>query len=161
MNEQRVLDALTTLVDSSFDTADRDDLASLTALNASVKAFTAYVDVRIARRANALKNTGESAGGFATVLDGNGSGRDAKAAEERDRACATVPGFEDTLAEGEVSAEHVDVLARLTKGLSDEERLEVEAASEQLPGGCAGVGVELRAATQAADRGHQVADAAA
>ena len=128
--------------------AVRDDLASLTALNASVKAFTAYVDVRVEQaQANTLKNTGESAGGLATVLDGNGLGRDAKAAEERDRACATVPGFEDTLAEGEVSAEHVDVFARLTKGLSDEERLEVEAASEQFPGGCAGVGVELRAAT--------------
>ena len=132
MNEQRVLDAVTRLVSSSFDTADRDDLAVVTALNATLKAYTAYVDVRISRRADALENTGESAGGFATVLDGNGSARDAKAAEERDRACATVPGFEDALADGEVSAEHVDVLARLTKGLSDEERLEVEAASEQL-----------------------------
>ena len=101
-------------------------------MNATLKAYTAYVDMRIARRANELKSTGESAGGFDTLLDGNGSARDAKAAEERDRACATVPGFEDALADGDVSAEHVDVLARLTKGLSDEERLEVEAASEQL-----------------------------
>ena len=132
MNEQRVLDAVTSLVSSSIDTADRDDLAAVTSLNATLKAYTAYVDVRIARRANALKSVGESAGGFATVLDGNGSARDAKAAEERDRACATVPGFEDALADGDVSAEHVDVLARLTKGLSDEERLEVESASEQL-----------------------------
>ena len=132
MNDQRVLDAVTSLVGSSIDTADRDDLAAVASLNATLKAYTAYVDVRIARRANALKNAGESAGGFATVLDGNGSARDAKAAEERDRACATVPGFEDALADGDVSAEHVDVLARLTKGLSDEERLEVESASEQL-----------------------------
>jgi hypothetical protein len=133
MNELRVLDAVTSLVASSIDTADRDQLAALTSSNAAVKAFTAYVDMRIARRANELKATGESAGGFATVLDGNGSGRDAKAAEERDRACATVPGFEDALAEGAVSAEHVDVLARSTKGLSDEERLEVEAAADELP----------------------------
>jgi hypothetical protein len=132
MNEQRVLDAVTRLVSSSFDTADRDDLAVVTALNATLKAYTTYVDVRISRRANELKSTGESAGGFATVLDGNGSARDAKAAEERDRACATVPGFEDALADGDVSAEHVDVLARLTKGLSDEERLEFEAASDTL-----------------------------
>ena len=66
------------------------------------------------------------------MLGGNGSVRDAEAAEERDRACTTVPGFEDALAEGEVSAEHVDALARLTKGLTDEERLEVEAAAEEL-----------------------------
>ena len=132
MNEQRVLDAVTRLVSSSIDTADRDDLAVVTALNATVKAYTAYVDMRISRRANELKSVGESAGGFATLLDGNGSARDAKSAEERDRACATVPGFEDALADGDVSAEHVDVLARVTKDLSDEERLEVEAASEQL-----------------------------
>ena len=132
MNEQRVLDAVTRLVSSSIDTADRDDLTAVTSLNATLKAYTAYVDVRISRRANELKSTGGSAGGFATLLDGNGSARDAKAAEERDRACATVPGFEDALADGDVSAEHVDVLARLTKGLSDEERVEVEAASEQL-----------------------------
>ena len=117
---------------SSIDTADRDALATVTSQNATLKAYTAYIDMRIARRANELKGSGESAGGFDTLLDGNGSARDAKAAEERDRACATVPGFEDALADGAVSAEHVDVLARLTKGLSDEERLEVEAASEQL-----------------------------
>ena len=132
MNEQRVLDAVTSLVSLSIDTADRDDLAAVTSLNATLKAYTAYVDMRISRRANELKTTGESGGGFETLLGGNGSRRDAKAAEERDRACTTVPGFEDALAEGEVSAEHVDVLARLTKGLTDEERLEVEAASEQL-----------------------------
>ena len=132
MNEQRVLDAVTRLVSSSIDSADRDDLASITALNATLKAYTAYVDMRISRRANELKAVGESGGGFETLLGGNGSVRDAKAAEERDRACATVPGFEDALADGEVSAEHVDVLARLTKGLSDEERLEVEAAAEEL-----------------------------
>ena len=161
MNEQRVLDAVTRLVASSIDTADRDDLAAVTSLNATLKAYTAYVDMRISRRANELKAVGESGGGFETLLGGNGSARDAKAAEERDRACATVPGFEDALADGEVSAEHVDVLARLTKGLSDEERLEVEAASEQLLAGCAGFGVELRTAPQAADRRDQGADAAA
>ena len=132
MNEQRVIDAVTSLVMSSIDTADRDALATVTSQNATLKAYTAYIDMRIARRANQLKCSGESAGGFDTLLDGNGSARDAKAAEERDRACATVPGFEDALADGAVSAEHVDVLARLTKGLSDEERLEVEAASDRL-----------------------------
>ena len=55
-------------------------------------------------------------GGFETLLGGNGSVRDAKAAEERDRACATVPGFEDALADGEVSAEHVDVLGPADEG---------------------------------------------
>jgi hypothetical protein len=132
MNEQRVLDAATRLVASSIDSADRDDLAAVTSLNATLKAYSAYVDMRISRRANQLKAVGESGGGFETLLGGNGSVRDAKAAEERDRACATVPGFEDALADGEVSAEHVDVLARLTKGLSDVERLEVEAAAEEL-----------------------------
>ena len=58
MNEQRVLDAVTTLVSSSIDTADRDDLAAVTSLNATLKAYTAYVDVRISRRANELKAVG-------------------------------------------------------------------------------------------------------
>ena len=104
MNEQRVLDAVTRLVTSSIDSADRDDLTAVTALNATLKAYTAYVDMRISRRANELQAVGESGGGFETLLGGNGSVRDAKAAEERDRACGTVPGFEDALAEGEVSA---------------------------------------------------------
>ena len=82
----------------------------MTGLNANGKAYTAYIDVRVARRANELKTVGASAGGFDMLLDGNGSARDAKAAEERDRACGTVPGFEDALADGDVSAEHVDVL---------------------------------------------------
>ena len=40
---------------SSIDTADRDELASITSLNATLKAYTAYVDMRISRRANELK----------------------------------------------------------------------------------------------------------
>ena len=146
---------------SSIDSADRDDLTAVTSLNATLKAYTAYVDMRISRRANELKAVGESGGGFETLLGGNGSVRDAKAAEERDRACTTVPGFEDALADGEVSAEHVDVLARLTKGLDGRGAAGGRSRGRGVAGRGEAFGVGFRAATQAVDRRDQGADAAA
>ncbi|HEY3484841.1 MAG TPA: hypothetical protein VGK49_05620, partial [Ilumatobacteraceae bacterium] len=50
---------------------------------------------------------------------GRRSGAEAVAAEERARACDEIPGFDDALATGVVSARHVDAIARATKGLDD------------------------------------------
>ena len=64
--------------------------------------------------------------------EGNGSSRDAKAAGDRDKVCNDLPGFETALADGEISGEHLDLLARHTKGLSDAERADLIAAGDEL-----------------------------
>ena len=53
------------------------------------------------------------------LSEGNGSGRDAKHAQDRDRVCSDLPEFETALADGVVSGEHLDVLAKHTKNLTD------------------------------------------
>jgi hypothetical protein len=124
VNEIAIMDAVRGLLDTGFDSADRDALERAARWNAMVKAFAAWVDVRCARRADELKS-GITDDGFATLLAANGSGRDAKAAVERDRACNTVPQLGDALADGAVSGEHLDALARHTKHLTDDERADV------------------------------------
>ncbi len=131
MNEIAVADALQGLVAVGFDAADRDELERAARWNATLKSFTAWVDVRLARRADELKS-GITDDGFALLLGANGSGRDAKAAGERDRACTTVPQLGDALADGAVSGEHLDVLARHTKNLTDAERADVADRGDEL-----------------------------
>lgn len=53
------------------------------------------------------------------------SGKDAKATGARAGACAELPAFEAALAAGEISGAHIDVLARLLRGLTDAERSEL------------------------------------
>jgi len=70
--------------------------------------------------------------GFVLLLGANGSGRDAKAAGERDRACSSVPQLGDALADGAVSGEHLDALAKHTKHLTDAERADVADRGDEL-----------------------------
>lgn len=121
VNEVVILDAVRGLLATGFDAAERDELERAARWNATLKSFAAWVDVRCARRADELKS-GIADDGFALLLGANGSGRDAKAAGERDRACSTVPQLGDALAGGAVSGEHLDALAKHTKNLSDAER---------------------------------------
>ncbi len=105
----------------------------LVGLNARLKAFTVRYDMRCSRRADQLAAEGASESGFAVLLDaGNGSARDAKAAGDRERVCSDLPGFETALADGVVSGEHLDVLAKHTRQLTDAERCELIAAGSEL-----------------------------
>ena len=125
MDTAEVRQLIEELLSISPDAADRDELQRASALVANLQSFAAHYAMRCARRANALKAQDQQQGGFETILDATGSARDAKHAEERDRACSTLPVFDDALANGAVSAEHVDVLANLTKDLTDDERADV------------------------------------
>ncbi|MGH9134127.1 MAG: hypothetical protein ACRDZZ_09335, partial [Ilumatobacteraceae bacterium] len=100
-------------------TADRAELDRIVSLCAGVKSMVAAVEVAVARRSRQLQTSpaGESA---ADVLaGGRQSRREARAAAERERACAAMPSFEEALSAGAVSAGHVDALARATRGLDD------------------------------------------
>lgn len=131
MNEIAIMDAVHGLLATGFDAAERDELEQAARWNAALKSYAAWVDVRCARRADELKS-GITDDGFALLLGANGSGRDAKAAGERDRACSTVPQLGDALADGAVSGEHLDALAKHTKHLTDAERADVTQRGAEL-----------------------------
>lgn len=69
---------------------------------------------------------------MALMDEGRRSGKEARATEERERVCSEFAGFEDALAAGAVSPDHLDVLGKLTKGLSDIERSDLCARTEEL-----------------------------
>ncbi len=132
MTNEEVSGLVAELLAISPEAADRDELARAASLVASVRSFTAHYEMRCSRRADELQAQDRDADGFATILNASGSARDAKAAVERDRACTTMPAFDSALASGDVSAEHVDVLAKLTKDLTDDERAEVVDRQQEL-----------------------------
>jgi hypothetical protein len=132
MTEHDVLALVRELLAISPETSGEAELAHASRLNARLQSFAAHYAIRCSRRADELKSHGATNGGFATLLEASGAARDAKATGERDRACATVPQLGDALATGAVSAEHLDVLARHTKGLTDDERNDVEARADEL-----------------------------
>lgn len=133
VTDDEVRELVGRLLDISLDTAERDELARATALNAKLKAFCSRYDMRIARRGTELHGQGSCESGVSMLLDnGNGSERDARAAIDRNRACGAIPGFDAALEAGEVSGEHLDVLARHTSRLDDHERSELAAEADAL-----------------------------
>lgn len=133
MDEQDIRDLLDGLLSVSPESADRDELGIVVGLNAKLKAFTVRYDMRCSRRADELAAHGLSESGFGLLIDeGNGSANDAKAAVDRDRVCSDLPVFDTALANGDVSAEHLDLLARHTRDLSDAERSDLAGESAEL-----------------------------
>jgi hypothetical protein len=132
MTNAEVTLLLAELVAISPEAADRDELGRAVELNAKVQRFTAHYAVRCSRRANELNREGRSEDGFALLANETGSPREAKATGERDRVCNEMPVFDDALASGAVSTEHLDALARHTKGLTDEQREAVRDRATEL-----------------------------
>jgi len=64
--------------------------------------------------------------------EGRRSGKEAKAAQDRDRVCGDFDGFEAALAAGDVSGDHLDVLARLTRGLDEQVAADLRAEADEL-----------------------------
>jgi hypothetical protein len=128
-----VLEAVRALLAADPDLADRDQLGELIRHARKVRGFVDAADVRFSRRSRELADAGASESPTAVLMDeGRRSGREAKAAQDRDRVCEEFGGFEDALAAGDVSGDHLDVLARLTRNLSDEVASEVRAEADDL-----------------------------
>ena len=89
--------------------------------------------MRIARRADELAAEGRSEPA-AGVLANNGrrAGGEARAAARRADVCDRHPGFGEALADGEISAGHVDVLGRARAGLVDAALASFDAHSDRL-----------------------------
>ncbi len=91
--------------------------------------------VTLARRLRELEAAGESESASTALMDeGPRSGKEAKATEQREQICAEFPALEDALVVGGCSADHLDALARLTKGLSDVERSDLHLAVDDIVG---------------------------
>ena len=133
MRNDGVLDALTTLLHADPDVADRDQVGALIRTTAKIRGWVDAADVRLARRLKELQAEGRSEdAGIAFTDEGRRSGKEAKATENREEICSEFPALEDQLAVGAVSADHLDVLARLTRNLSDVERSDLHAVADEI-----------------------------
>lgn len=128
MNDTGVSTALALLLASDPEVADRDELGAIVRQAAKLKAFVEIVEVRCARRTKQLAAEGQAASATELLIEeGRRSGKEAHAVTERDRVCTEFPGLEDALARGDVSTDHVDTFARLTKNLNDRDRSDLHA----------------------------------
>jgi hypothetical protein len=112
---------------------DRDELAHLVTTSQKARGWLDALDARIALRAAELADQ-DGGDDPESVLSGGGrrSARDAGAAARRGDVCVEMPSVHDALAGGEVSAGHVDALARLSGSLDDAGRSELKTLESAL-----------------------------
>jgi Domain of unknown function (DUF222)/HNH endonuclease len=116
-----VLDAFVKLLVAEPDEKNRDGLDGLVRRSLRLRGWLDAIDARIAVRAARLAEEGGAADA-ATVLAGGGrrARRDAQAAAERGTLCEQMPGVGEALADGTVTAGHVDALANAARQLDDD-----------------------------------------
>jgi len=94
------------------DVLDADGLAAHVGRLAVLRAWVDAEQVRATRAQRRLAEHGQAADPASSLTrDGKQSSKDAQAAAEREQVCAAMPGFEAALADGVVSAGHVDAVA--------------------------------------------------
>ena len=104
---------------------DRAELGSYVEDLARVRAWLDAAEVRAARRSRELADHGRSERAEGLLgRTGRQSGKDAKAAADRERVCEQMPGFEAALDDGTIAAGHVDAVADATRNLDDAVRTE-------------------------------------
>ncbi len=115
------------------DVMERDELVVLTSQISVLKSWCEALQVRATRRQRALADAGRSeAPRDVLSRHGRQSSRDARTADERELVCTQMPGFEDALAAGVVSAGHVDAIATVTRNLDEGQRAEFATYAEAL-----------------------------
>ncbi len=119
--------------DTDPDVLDADGLTVHVGRIAQLQAWLDAEKVRTTRAQRRLADDGQAAPPeHSLARDGRTSSKDAKAAAERETVCTAMPGFEDALAEGAVSAGHVDAVASATRSLDETETAEFVAEAESL-----------------------------
>jgi hypothetical protein len=133
MRNDGVLDTLASLLQADPDVADREQVGEMIRHAGMVRGWVDAADVRLARRLRELQAEGRSeAAGMALTDEGRRSGKEAKNTENRERICSEFPALEDALATGAVSSDHLDVLSRLTRNLSDVERSDLHFVGDDI-----------------------------
>ena len=108
------------LRDADPDTMDRDQLAVVAKQIAQHAAWLDSVKVKVTRRQRALADEGRAeAPKDLLAREGGQSGRDARAADDREQVCTALPSFEEALACGAVAAGHLDAIASAVRGLDE------------------------------------------
>ena len=103
--------------------ADRDEVAVIVRRSGQLRSWLASIEVRCARRTSELAATGQSEPAESLLGDeGQRSTRDAVGITRRSHACDAMPSFEEALAAGVISGDHVDAVARVLRGLDAEVR---------------------------------------
>ena len=139
-NPPAVLADIVDLLDRDPASEDRAGLRELVASERRVRSWLDAFAVKVARRSRQLSDQeqppGRPAGPndvIASLLEaGCQSGKEAMATATREGVCADLPGFEEALQSGDVSGAHLDVLGRLTKNLTDEERSDLRDRAGEL-----------------------------
>ena len=100
---------------------------------AELRAWCDARQVRATRRQRQLAAAGRATAPRNSLSNqGRHSGKEAHAADERETVCTAMPGFEEALGQGTVSAGHVDAIANATRNLGDDERAEFVAEADGL-----------------------------
>jgi len=143
MFEIRVVGEVQHLASSDPAACDASGLAALVAVSQRVRGWLDAYDTRIALRAAELAAAGRCAAA-ADVLAGGGrrSSRDANAAARRAGVCDQLPEVHDALAAGDVSAGHVDSIARTAAALDDAGRSQLAALQPAIVAAAASSTVE-------------------
>ena len=125
------------------DVMDSDELAALTSHIAQLKSWCDSLQIRATRRQRALAAAGRADDPRNTLSrHGRNSSKDAHAANERERVCTALPGFEDALAAGTVASGHVDAIANATRNLDAATTAEFIACHDDLLVDAARLGVD-------------------
>jgi len=127
MYESEVVTLIGELADADPAASDRTGLARLVERSQRVRGWLDAFDARIALHASRLAAEG-SCEPASSLLTGGGrrSLRDADCAARRASVCAELPEVHDALAAGQMSAGHVDAVARLAGELDDAGRAELK-----------------------------------
>ena len=125
------------------DVMDSDELAALTSQIAQLKSWCDSLQVRATRRQRALASAGRADDPRNTLSrHGRNSSKDAHTANERERVCTALPGFEDALTAGTVAAGHIDAIANATRNLDDATTAEFNARHDDLLDDATRLGVD-------------------
>jgi hypothetical protein len=119
--------------DTDPETLDSGELDAYVRRVAELRAWCDARQVRATRRQRRLAAEGRATEPRNSLTNhGRQSAKDAHAADEREAVCTAMPGFEEALDQGAVSAGHVDAIANATRNLGDEERAEFVAEADGL-----------------------------
>ncbi|MDQ3738388.1 MAG: HNH endonuclease [Actinomycetota bacterium] len=115
------VEAMTELAATDISGCDGDELERVVMLGRRVRCHLDTIDVQIARRSDQLCDQGH--GDPAPIVLGDGgrrTAREARAAAKRAKVCDQLPALEAALADGDVTAAHVDAVAQLAEGLDQQ-----------------------------------------
>lgn len=144
INPSDVLEGLTLLMEVDVDTLDRGELDTVVAMSSRLRGWHDSFDLRCAHRAGTLQQQGKSAGAEAMFNRvGKRSSTEGSTISKRAEVSEQLPAFGDGLATGEVSAGHLDAIARVRIRLDDDTRRRFDEHEDKLLGFAANERVDV------------------